>query len=513
MYGRVRLRFNSGKAFWNIIPMNRLARSFDLIPYEWLLVILIVAGFFLRVWTWEFFEFKDDQARAIADASATVASRFMISHGMMSGVGIPNLPGFYFFMGVASMIFHDPSAYAAVFIFISCLTVPVWLIGMRGHLSRETLLETAALLSLAPSLVLYSSNIWAQSLLPPIMTAYFCLTVRWLSGGSPWHWIGSCWLAFLAASLHLSGFFVLPATFCFAWMGRAKPRTVLIAVGPVFVLLLPYLLYLVRFVPTLPAAAPVGHFAPLMNRTLILVNEFHSFEFFNYYFGPDLGRISAWLLGAGACLPLRMAAAAAAVFMLLGALGVAARFMPPHQRGSWRSDQTILCGTVALLMLGSVCLSYMLLQIRAYPHYFLVTVPAGFVLLALGFSVITSKLVRKAFFAIVVISNAVLLSSALLFLDMGGGHPLEYGPSYRLLVDWGGELASLAASTGKKPTYDVLLKESARPKFDIGATRRVIDSQVGGDRAATERTDRPNFVLVIEWNRQRLAYEAVWLAQ
>ena len=46
-----------------------------LTTYECFLAFLIIVGVLLRIWTWQFFEFKADQARAISDTSQTAAGR------------------------------------------------------------------------------------------------------------------------------------------------------------------------------------------------------------------------------------------------------------------------------------------------------------------------------------------------------------------------------------------------------------------------------------------------------
>ena len=125
-----------------------------------------IAGLLLRIYSLGFFEFKADQARAVILANYTRMNFFYVFHGMMSGVGVPNPPGFYWFMGLFSFFGNGPVYFALIFLLFSCLLPLLIYLLLRRSLEHKNLLITVILSAISPMLIVFSCNIWRNASCP-----------------------------------------------------------------------------------------------------------------------------------------------------------------------------------------------------------------------------------------------------------------------------------------------------------------------------------------------------------
>ncbi len=491
--------------------------AFKLSKLEAFLLGMAVSGILLRFYSLLFFEFKDDQALAVIAGPEVFRRGFMISHGMMSGVGIPNPPGFYWAMGLFSIVAASPPAFAFIFALCSAAAVIAWLFLMKDILPREENLCAAAILSLLPPLILYSSNIWAQSLMPLFSVSVFCLAVRFLMSGEEKCWMLALWASAVAASVHMSGFFLLPFVICCAALKRIRLKTLLLGVLPVILLFLPYAVFMLRSDGMRHLSAGRPEFLSNSIETVSNLADFYSCSFYKYYFRSDLTKVNGWIFGpagaaaSAACSLIMKAALFAGIALLIAGLvrrnkaEKAVEDCGSMIPGLDDGEKDLAYRTAAMQIL-TIAAGYIVLGIKTYPHYFLISLPSGAVIMTLAFRQIRHLgFLNLIFPALLVVVLAVNLSS-LAFLDSAGGHPSEYGPHYGLIRSWGDEYAKSADENGRLPSLDILVSDRARGKFDADAILLGIRISSKGKSLDSSRKCR----LLVDWNPDKMAYEYRW---
>ena len=182
----------------------------DLNKSKFLLILIFVISLSIRLYQLSFFEYKNDQCSAISLGSDTRAAHFLITHGMRSGLGLNNPPFFPYVMGVLTTFTTDPAKLTICFFFINLLALILAIIYFYRTLPEKYALLSTAFLALFPAFTIYSSNIWAQCLLPIIMILFNILLYRFIKFEFVWNFFYMCILVVLAAQIHGSGFMLLP---------------------------------------------------------------------------------------------------------------------------------------------------------------------------------------------------------------------------------------------------------------------------------------------------------------
>jgi hypothetical protein len=468
----------------------------------------ILTGVLLRFWTLFFFEFKDDQFRAIIDAAETVRRNFLVSHGMMSGVGVPNPPGFCWTSGVFSFFARTPFEFATIFAIVSVSTIFVWLFSMKKIVSREKLLIVACLLSSSTALTIYSSNIWAQCLLPIVCVAIISLLARFIIGGKDICWISAFWLNGFAASLHFSGFFLFPLTISVLLKKRVSLKHLLAAILPVALIFLPFAIHLAGFLSG--GGFHYGEGKIFAGRSLGFLFDFYSFGFMKYYLGGDLNRTLSFEIGALLAQSSKIFVNTIFCAMLFcGSLLLVASFVRAKRMNSNAIDEAPVGDHVVSVLAGihifTVTAAYLLLNIKTFPHYFLVTVPAGYILIADFALTKPFKKSKKALLASAVLLQIVLTSAVMFFIDSAGGHPLEYGVHHGTLERWRKEYEHFTQGRDGVSAVNIIPTEESIIKSSYSAIIFTINPKQDGN----VRPDRI-YNLFIRWDGTRMRYEHKW---
>lgn len=469
---------------------------------------VILAGVLLRFWTLLFFEFKDDQFRAIIDAADTVRRNFLVSHGMMSGAGLPNPPGFCWTCGVFSFFAHTPFEFAIIFTFVSISTIFVWLLSMTKIVSREKLLLVACLISSSTALTIYSSNIWAQCLLPIVCISIISLLSRFIIGGKDLWWTSAFWLTGFAASLHFSGFFLFPLTILVLFKKKVSLKHLLVAILPVALIFLPFTIHLARFLSGGGFHYGDGKFFAI--RSLGFLSDFYSFGFMKSYLGEDLNRILSSELGT---LPSQLSVIFVNVIpcamLLCGALLFTTRFFRRKRMNSDVLEEIPVGDRVVSILAGIhiliVTAAFLLLNIKTFPHYFLVTVPAGYILIA-DFALIKPfEKLKKALLASAILLQIVLTSAGMFFIDSAGGHPLEYGVHHGTLEKWRNEYENLTRDRSGISAVNIVPSDDWVIKSSYSAITYAINP-------AQDGSVKPDHIynLSIRWDNSEMRYEYEW---
>jgi len=430
-----------------------------------------LAGVLLRIYSLDFFEFKADQAKAVLAASYVRENFFLVSHGMMSGVGLPNPPGFYLFMGLFSIFGDGPVYFAALFLLLSCLFPLVTYLMLRHNLMHEILLVTVVLSALSPMLIVFSCNIWAQCLIPFFSLFVIWALVRFIEKKKDMYWVMAVAAAMLAGSIHLSGMFLLPVI-AFAILKKRPSIKSLAISGLTAVLIFGYwIIFLLKH----------WNWQLFPARYKYLDNLFYSLQnilffptnfFLKSYFSEDflqisefyIGTVSAWLLLICGSIPIW-------ILFVCGCYDYIRKVKEDWRKASDFSTDIPITVQVSILISVLVPLAYLAMGIRVHVFYLLAVIPAFFVTCAYGFSLLKLRLLEYGLLALFAIAISINSFAFLRFIDYSGGHYEEYGPSYGLFKGIVRDIDSVRANNAVN--LKILVKGRARKKFDPLAIRYV----------------------------------------
>lgn len=423
-----------------------------------------LAGLLLRIYSLGFFEFKADQAKAVLAANYVHENFLQVSHGMMSGVGLPNPPGFYWFMGLFSIFGDGPLYFASLFLLLSCLLPLVVYLLLRRSLEKEILLTAVILSAVSPMLIVFSCNIWAQCLIPLFSIFVLWSLISFVEKKEDKYWAMAVAAAMMAGSIHLSGMFLLPVIALTIIKKRPTIKAWLISVLAGMLIFGSWIIFLFKSWnwTLFPARYTYwDNFLYSLQNILFFPTNF----FLKSYFPDDFlqvsgfyaGTLSAWLLLICGSVPIWI--------LFIYALAPYIKTI----KGNWRKAATFslaipVAVQISILISLLIPLTYLLMGIRVHVFYMLVVAPAFFVVCAYGFSLLKVKLLKYALLAL--FATAVLVNSAafLRFIDYSGGHPDEYGPSYGLLSNIVNDIDNVRA--GKTVSLKIIVIGKARKKFD-----------------------------------------------
>jgi len=423
-----------------------------------------LGGLLLRIYSLGFFEFKADQAKAVLAARHVYENSFLVSHGMMSGVGLPNPPGFYLFMGLFSIFGDSPVYFASVFLLFSCLFPLVTYLMLRRNLDQETLLVTVILLALSPMLIVFSCNIWAQCMIPLFSLFVIWTLIRFIEKKQDVYWIMAVAAAMLAGSIHLSGMFLLPVIAFTILKKRPAIKSWAISVLAGVLIFGYWIIFLTKHWNW--KLFPARH-TYLDNLLYSLQNIlfFPTNFFLKSYFPEDFlqisgfyaGMVSAWLLLICGSMPIWI--------LFVCACSAYIKTI----KGNWRKAGSFsvnipVAVQISILIFLLVPITYLVMGIRVHVFYLLAVIPAFFVVCAYGFSLLKVKLLKYGLLVLFVIAVSINSYAFLRFIDYSGGHPEEYGPSYGLLKGIVRDIDNIRGN--KAISLKIIVKGKARKKFD-----------------------------------------------
>ncbi len=335
---------------------------------RWLLLALLALAALLRLGWPGLTEFKADEARLFTLALDLAEFKAFPLRGIGSSVGIPNFPLSVWLFALPLFVWRHP--YAAT-LFVGALNTAAVYVCYR--LVRRYWSETAALVAslffaASPWAVIYSRKIWAQDLLPLFVLAYIGSALAAFVEGRRWFLLMHFVALALIVQIHLSGLAFIPLTLLLLLIFWRRTRAALqeSALGVIAAVLTaaPFGLWLLTHANEGGLALATDLFSrpavislDSLRFAWLLLGGFdiHSLagpaafrDYLNSVPNIDLLR---WLWG----------------LLALGGLGVALRRRQPAD--------LILC-----LWLIVPILFFIRHSTPVFPHYFIITLPAGCIL-------------------------------------------------------------------------------------------------------------------------------------
>ncbi|MCX5714967.1 MAG: hypothetical protein NT033_09280, partial [Candidatus Omnitrophica bacterium] len=137
------------------------------------LLVFFVIACLLRFFQFSIFEFKNDQFAAIELGKATKQACFLVTHGIMSSINVYNPPLFTWFMGAVVYYTENPFYITLIFCLVNILALFLCLRYFLFRLPALYATIASSLVAFSPAFTIYSSNIWAQCLLPLPMILFY----------------------------------------------------------------------------------------------------------------------------------------------------------------------------------------------------------------------------------------------------------------------------------------------------------------------------------------------------
>ncbi len=333
-------------------------------------ILIIITAALLRLGWPGLTEFKADEARMFSLALDMAEFKSFPIRSLGSSVGIPNFPISVWLFAVPLFIWKHP--YSATLFVAALNTVAVYVCYRltRKYWGQTAALVAALFFAVSPWAVIYSRKIWAQDLLPLFVLAYIGTALAAFVDKRRWALAAHLVALACVVQIHLSGLAFAPLTALWLIYFRRDVRWREMAVGVVAAALtaIPFGIYLLG---NMGNTAAVGG---LLARKATI----------------DLDSLRyAWMLLTGADIHslagpqafgdfLRSVPNIDPVRWLWGGLAVAGFAVALYRR---RPADLILVSWLAAPILFFIRHST-----PVFPHYFIVTLPAGYMLAGIAVS-------------------------------------------------------------------------------------------------------------------------------
>jgi 4-amino-4-deoxy-L-arabinose transferase-like glycosyltransferase len=412
-----------------------------------LLIVILLLGAWLRLSRLDLIEYKADEAMAIELTLPLVEGRGWIAAGLVSSVGVHNPPMLMYLLALPLAIDVDPITAVIFVALLSIASILATYLVMRPRFGAFAALGSAALFATAPWAVIFGRKIWAQDLLPIFSIALlYCVFVVLERPKSRWAFA----LALLTGTLwqlHFSAIAVLPIVGVILLYAARRVSWTALGAGALLALLLaaPYVQYhVVRGWKDVQSFREIsrapGRPKPPLLQPIIYTAQITGSHGWSYMTGD-----SQQALADSAPVADRAAWIASAIssgLLLIGVIVLTTRVLSGFRR-SPRSglDAQEERYAVLLLWLGGVCALTVAGRLITYPHYFVLTYPAPFVIIALGLEWCKTQVARWQPRPAMMCTTGLLVAicaafvafdlSFVRFLDKNGGTAGDYGTVYR----------------------------------------------------------------------------------
>jgi hypothetical protein len=235
---------------WADAADKALARRGAALRKRWDVIALagiVLLGGWLRCSRLDLMEFKDDEWRLHSLAVEQASGRMQLT-GMMSSVGVHNPPMPVYLFSIPALFTKDPVACAWLAALLNTAAIAGTYVLARMWASRLASLAAAFLFAVSPSAVLMSRKVWAQDLLPFVVVCFFILGVLWLRNGRWWQVVAAGAALSIANQIHYSTLALWPLVIVGLWRGRSRAKAWQLAAAGVAFLALwtPFLVALSR---------------------------------------------------------------------------------------------------------------------------------------------------------------------------------------------------------------------------------------------------------------------------
>ena len=468
------------------------------------LILIFVISLAMRLYQLSFFEYKGDQYAAIGLGNDTRAAHFLITHGY-SGVGLTAPPVYPYAMGILTTFTNDPARLTFYFFCINILALALAIIYFYRTLPAQYAILSAAFLGLFPAFTIYTSNIWPFLFYPLIMILFNISLYRLVKYDLWRNFFYMGVLAVFAAQLDLSGFFILPllVVIAIAYWKKIDKKVILWTLLTAFILFIPFLINLFiekELVNFITYGASGERNFPW--RIFLWHSRMASFDFFRYYFSGDFNATLIRIAGDWRFVlyPLTFIPGLFFIFGFISYIGWLIKERRVFDRSEGVFNEHPLPFQISGLMVLVVTLGHMILRIPLQMHYFIVLFPAYSVLTGFAAFKIGKFYWGKLLVLLGILSTVILLVGTLVFLDRAGGHPDEYGVSYKTLVSWQKELRAMKR---KGECFNLTVNFIGDGKSDVEPVLAVLNENnqcKPGDKIIPEQIN-------ISWNDKLMRYE------
>ena len=334
------------------------------------LILIIITAALLRLGWPGLTEFKADEARLYSLALSMAEFKPVALRGIGSSIGLPNFPLSVWLFSLPLFVWKHPYSATLFVAALNTLVVYICYRLTRRHWGETAALVAALFFAVSPWAVIYSRKIWAQDLLPLFVLAYIGAALAAFVDKRRWALAAHLVALACVVQIHLSGLAFIPLTALWLIYFRRDVRWREMAVGVAAAALtaIPFGIYLLG---NMGNAAAVGG---LLARKASI----------------DLDSLRyAWMLLTGADIHSLAGPQAFGEFLrsvpnidpvrwLWGGLAAAGLAVAFYRR---RPADLILVSWLAAPILFFIRHST-----PVFPHYFIVTLPAGYMLAGIAVS-------------------------------------------------------------------------------------------------------------------------------
>lgn len=405
-------------------------------------IFLLVISLFvlcIRLYHLSFFEFKFDQFYSINIGNETRAKHFLITHGPATGIGI-NMPLFFpYVMGLMTTFTQDPFWITFIYLLLNLLGLSISVYYFYKRLPRQYAFLSTILIAFSPAFTMYSNIIWPQCVLLPLVGFFFIALDEFIRKRQGKHFIFICIIASVSAQLHFSGLFLFPAVFLIGFLYRKeiKPRFLIFAFVAAVFLFLPYLYHLI-FEKELAKFISYSNLSSRHIYWKIFRQHIRlaSFDFLRYYFRYDFNQVLTKAMG-NLWFVFYIFSCVLIFFFITGVTMYFNWLIKRRMLFNLKDSDSLkypLPFQIAGFVFVLTTLSYLVLRVDTPPHYLMILFPAYGILTAYPVYRLWDKRLVRFLFYLGFSSTLILLIGVLLFLSSSGGHPHEYGFSYRSIM-------------------------------------------------------------------------------
>jgi len=433
------------------------------------LVAVLAVAAFLRFYHFDLIEFKSDEALICNLVVDMLESGRPATCGLTSGPGLTNFPMFVYLLALPVALSREPIFLSALIAVTNLVALGLlfWLAAQRWGMGVA--LWTVLLMATSPWAILYSRKIWAQNVLP-LLTVLALFGLLRLLDGDKKRILSTVLCAGVAVMTHLSGACaVLTVIICLVLF---RPRVAWKRLGLAILILLllagPYLYYQLR--EGAADRALLGRYlsgdvvrpehkptlAGIAGLSLDIIND--------YGFERLLGEPSSGarpVVGQnrlGSVLGRWIFLAGLAVLVVRLAVGLWTRLRKPSlPTPSPPRDYTVL-----ILWLLVPILVYRLGGALVWTHYFIITLPVPFLIMAMLLEELRRLAGRtrpapvSTFFQalpialglVLAVSGGTSMLQVLTSLEQNGGAPGDYGVALKHKV---AAVEHMSALAGGRP--------------------------------------------------------------
>ena len=464
------------------------------------LSLVYILATVLRFYQLSFFEFKNDQLSAILLGNQARQVHFLITHGMNSGVGFSNPPFFIQFMGVLTYFSNDPYFITAFFTVFNLIALVTAFLYFYKFLPTGYAILSCTILAFSPAFVMYSSNIWAQCMLPFFMILFHFCFYQFIEKKIPLYFILLNLLAGVAAQIHMSGFFLFPAIFILGFVNKSViKRKHLISAGILLVFMyLPYLYHLICEGELARVLAHAGGDNDIPWNIFRSHIWFASLDYFRTMFRGEFLKVLQHSLRSLGLLLYPLSCILSVLF-IFGFYSYIKFLVKERCFFKVNSDTEPLPFQISGFLVSVVTLGYLIFQVRTPLHYLIVLFPCHAVITGFACWKLWKYKIAKVVIVFSIISTVVLLAGMLRFLNFQGGHWCQYGPSYKFLNSLKSQIQLI---THDEYCPDLQLNLPKEGKFDEDAIKFIL---VGSNICKSDVKKMPINLSII-WDKKTMCY-------